>query len=140
MLARAIYTIGYQGLSLTDLIERLELCSIARVVDVRELPNSRKPGFSKRSLAEALRAKGIEYVHLRACGNPYRNQKDSQSGLGLFTQHLRDHPEVLEALESSVGESRAALLCFETEAEQCHRGILAEALAARNRGLSIRHL
>src|SRR5476649_1046545 len=57
-----LYTFGYEGLGVGEFIDRLRTAGVGTVVDVRELPLSRKKGFSKQSFAEALRAAGIEYV------------------------------------------------------------------------------
>lgn len=71
-----LYTLGYEGLSLEAFIDRLKEAGVQSVIDVRELPLSRKKGFSKRSFAEALHAAGLGYVHVPAlgCPKPIRNQ------------------------------------------------------------------
>ncbi len=79
-----LFTIGYEGRSLTEFVQLLVKNAITRVIDVRELPLSRRRGFSKTSLTEALAAHDIEYVHLRKAGNPYRDQRnDVEVCLGL---------------------------------------------------------
>ena len=55
----ALFTFGYEGLSIEDFVARLTLSGVREVFDVRELPLSRKRGFSKKSLAAALEAAGI---------------------------------------------------------------------------------
>lgn len=135
-----VFTIGYQGRTLTEFLARLTKAGVAKVVDVRELPLSRRKGFSKTALREALLASGIEYVHLRAAGNPYRDQKaDIATCLRLYRKHLERTPEVVEQVADELKGSRAALLCFEECADQCHRSVIVGALEARG-PVSVQHL
>ena len=66
--------IGYEGLIVDQLVARLQAEGVEVLVDVRMTPLSRKPGFSKRALSEALSAAGIRYVHDRRLGNPKDNR------------------------------------------------------------------
>ena len=66
--------IGYEGLALSDLIERLREQGATVVDDVRLNAISRKPGFSKRALAAVLEEAGIRYVHDPRLGNPKPNR------------------------------------------------------------------
>ena len=59
----AIYTAGYEGLSIDAFIARLKQAQIDKVLDVREYPLSRKPGFSKKAFAQCLADAGIAYEH-----------------------------------------------------------------------------
>lgn len=45
-----LFTLGYEGLVLDAFIARLQAAQVKTVVDVRELPLSRKKGFSKISI------------------------------------------------------------------------------------------
>ena len=44
-------TIGYEGSAIEDFIATLKLANIEILLDVREIPLSRKKGFSKNALA-----------------------------------------------------------------------------------------
>src|SRR5437879_2982727 len=66
----SLCTFGYEGLDIDIFIARLKQVRIRSIVDVRELPLSRKNGFSKSALAEHLRIAGIGYLHLPALGCP----------------------------------------------------------------------
>lgn len=126
--------IGYQGRSVEALIRALDAAGITSVIDVRELPWSRKPGFSKRELAASLARAGIHYVHLRAAGNPRENRKtarSTQESLSRYREHLAQTPAVLDEIAAAALEQRVALLCFEAAWEDCHRSILIEQLASR---------
>jgi uncharacterized protein (DUF488 family) len=65
-----LFTLGYEGLNVDTYIAALKLHDIHTLVDVRELPLSRKKGFSKNVLAARLDAEGIGYLHLRSLGAP----------------------------------------------------------------------
>ena len=126
--------IGYQGRTLDEVVERLRRASITTLIDVRELPSSRRAGFSKKALAERLAQEGIRYVHLRAAGNPRENRKSgapSEEILARYREHLARTPGVLEGILDAAGGEPAALLCYEAEVNECHRSVLLEALAAR---------
>jgi uncharacterized protein (DUF488 family) len=133
--SEGIWTIGYAGKSLADFLAQLGAAGVERVVDVRALPLSRKKGFSKSGLAEALAGVGIGYVHVRAAGNPFRELKDEpERSLALYGAHLDAHPEAVAEVEQAVAGARSALLCYEAAAHECHRSVLAaRMLAARPR-------
>jgi uncharacterized protein (DUF488 family) len=131
------YTIGYSGRSVDDFVAALKDARVDRVVDVRELPLSRRRGFSKTALGKTLAANGIEYVHLRAAGNPYRDQRqDVARCLDLYRAHIAKNPKVIDLVDDAIRGRRAALMCFEADACACHRSVIAEGLS-RHR---IRHL
>jgi uncharacterized protein (DUF488 family) len=119
-----LFTIGYDKRELDELVAMLGASVIDRVVDVRELPLSRRRGFSKKPLAAALEAVGIEYVHVRAAGNPFRKEPDA---LARYRAHLTR--AAVAAVVAAARGHRAALLCFCRDSEICHRGILAPRVA-----------
>ncbi len=108
---------------------------IAQLIDVRAVPLSRKPGFSKRQLAAALDEAGIRYSSLRALGTPKAGRDASRRGdtpamQRIFAAHLAT-PEAQAGLGLAVAIARAApscLLCFERDAGHCHRLLVAEAM------------
>jgi uncharacterized protein (DUF488 family) len=125
-----VFTVGYEGRNLGDFVAMLRAAKIDRVIDVRALPLSRRRGFSKTPLSEALASAKIEYVHLRIAGNPFRDQRgDIERCLALYRQHLQRSPEVIEAVLEAARGHRAALLCVERDACNCHRSIIASGLA-----------
>jgi len=141
-----LFTIGYEGITPTELIERLRAEGIARVVDVRELPLSRRRGFSKSGLEAALAEAGIRYEHVRALGNPkrYRDQYragDPKGGAQKFRAHLHNgsYWALLELAESVEGE-KTCLLCFEESHVVCHRAVIAGAVAERLPRVAVVHL
>ena len=132
-MARArIVSIGYEGRTPAELLHLLADERVTRLLDVRELPLSRRKGFSKTPLSRSLARAGIEYRHLPQAGNPYRR---SRSPLVPYRRRLRRHPEILRAVAAELAP-RVAVLCVCREHARCHRSVLLEALS-RRRALSI---
>lgn len=133
-----IWTIGYEGSIIEDFIATLKKAEVEVLVDVRDVPVSRKPGFSKRVLAAALENAGIGYIHLRDLGNPKPGRDaardgDSETFKNIFRGHL-EGPAAQSALKEAVeiaSTARTCLLCFERDPARCHRAIVAEAVAKR---------
>jgi len=65
-----LMTIGYEGMTLKDFLDVLKRCRVTMLVDVRELPISRKPGFAKAALSAALAQREVKYEHLVDLGCP----------------------------------------------------------------------
>ena len=92
-MAATLFTIGYEGLALDRFIARLKAADVRRVIDVRELPLSHKPGFSKRPLSRALEAAGLAYEHIPAlgCPRPIRNRYRADNKWPAYTRAFRTH-------------------------------------------------
>ncbi|MDR6850865.1 uncharacterized protein (DUF488 family) [Sphingomonas sp. BE123] len=75
-----VFTIGYEGATIASFLAALEQAGVRQVIDVRQLPLSRRPGFSKSSLAAALAERGIGYVHLKALGTPKPGRDAAKKG------------------------------------------------------------
>src|SRR6476619_1849341 len=75
-----IFTIGYEAATVPDFVAALQSAGVQRVIDVRALPLSRRPGFSKSPLRGALVEAGIEYVHLKALGTPAEGRAAARAG------------------------------------------------------------
>ena len=135
-MTRTIATIGYEGSTIDIFVAALRRSSIDVLIDVRELPLSRKKGFSKNQLADALAGSGIEYVHLRGLGDPKDGRNAARArNYGLFRKIFGRHMETETALRDIdiaadlVRTRRACLMCFECDHAKCHRSIVAERLA-----------
>lgn len=142
--AKTLWTIGYEGHSPESLVLALRKARVARVLDIRELPLSRRAGFSKTALAAGLAHAGIAYTHLRALGTPrvvrhaYKAGGDFARFRTDYLAHVDAQPEALDEVERLARSERCALLCVEHEHGTCHRGVLAERLEAR--GWMVTHL
>lgn len=130
-----IFTIGYEGTIQAELIAALQAAGVGRVIDVRAVPNSRKPGFSKNVLAAGLKEAGIDYVHLRALGTPPEGREAARKGQQDVLERVYaaqlETPEAGAEAARMVGlaeEKSSALLCFERDPAQCHRTLLREAV------------
>lgn len=127
---RGIVSVGYEGRSLCDFLQLLKAQGVTTVFDIRELPLSRRKGFSKTALRTRLLEEGIEYAHLKFAGNPYRKQGATvRECLALYKRHLDANPDVVaRTVDELKTRGRVAVLCFEREHDQCHRSILLNAL------------
>ncbi|MFT3906802.1 MAG: DUF488 domain-containing protein [Steroidobacteraceae bacterium] len=140
-----VFTIGYEGLNIDDFMSLLSEHGIKTIVDIRELPLSRKPGFSKKALANLLKLSGLEYVHLVELGCPkpvrdaYRADGDWKRYTMGFLQHLKTQKHAIASLAELVQYSTCALLCFEADFNFCHRSIVADALNKRC-GADVEHI
>ena len=131
-----IFTIGYEGATVPEFLAALENAGVERVIDVRAVANSRRPGFSKTPLRNALAEAGIDYVHLRALGTPADGRAAARAGrhdeLKRIYAGQLELPEAMketaEMLELAA-EKRSALLCYERDPAGCHRTLLLDAAA-----------
>ncbi len=142
-----LLTIGYEAhREPASLVSALQAAGVERLVDVRELPLSRRRGFSKTALSEALTAVGITYEHKRALGNPkpYRDLYKSgavDEGRVRYTAHLRNGSAwALDWLGETLAGQRTCVLCVEHDHTVCHREVIVEELRRRMPGLAVKHL
>ena len=146
-MANRLYTIGYEGRTLDGLIGTLRDEGIDCLVDVREIPLSRKRGFSKSALAERLGREGIHYVHFKELGSPkplrdeLKTTKDYTTFFAEMDKHLSTQADAVESAYEQVMSRTCCLMCFEQLAAQCHRKVVARKLIQRNgNGLKVEHL
>ena len=132
-----IFTIGYEGATVAEFIAALKRAGVERLIDVRAVPNSRRPGFSKTPLRNALAEEGIEYVHLRALGTPADGRAAARAGRledlkRIYAGQLELPEAMAEAaqLVALASEKPSALLCYEREPAGCHRTLLLKSAAA----------
>jgi uncharacterized protein (DUF488 family) len=129
---KCLLTIGYEGLDLEHFIKFLTANRAEVLVDVREVPISRKRGFSKTRLSEALAKHNINYEHIKALGSPSPIRKrlkqdwDYEAFFAAYDEHLDEQTEALKRLREIVKtHTRVCLMCFEKTHEQCHRSSVA---------------
>ena len=141
-----LLTIGYEGCTIDDVLAELKAAGVKLLVDVRAVPQSRKPGFSKRQLAAGLDAIGIAYVHLQGLGTPKPGRDAVRAGHPermepIFREHMRSDRAQAELAQAKVlaRERRVCLLCFEQDPMMCHRRFVAEMVSAET-GQEIVHL
>ncbi|MFL6720219.1 MAG: DUF488 family protein [Sphingomonas sp.] len=131
-----IFTIGYEGATVPEFIAALEGAGVKRAIDVRALPLSRRPGFSKSPLRAALEEAGIDYVHLKALGTPAEGRAAARAGRHADMARIyAGQLELPEAMVQSAQmlelarEKPSALVCFERDPAHCHRTLLLRAVA-----------
>lgn len=141
-----LYSIGYEKARVADVIGVLKEAGIATVIDVRDRPISRRPGFSKRQLAAALEEAGIRYIGLKALGTPPEgreaNHRREWDRFWAIVDEKLATGEAQLALEQAAEIARdapACLLCYEADWHICHRRRVGEILAERH-GFEVRHL
>jgi hypothetical protein len=131
-----LYTIGYEGLSLEEYLNKLILNNIKVLCDVRKNSVSMKYGFSKSQLQRACEGVGIEYIHVPELGidSDKRQELNTQADYDdLFTSYRSDILQKNIRLQENLllllkEKERIALTCFESNIYQCHRKHLADAI------------
>lgn len=139
-----IFTIGYEATTMADFLAALQEAGVERVIDVRAVPNSRRPGFSRNPLRNALAEVGIDYVHLKALGTPAEGRSAARAGRQEDLERIYagqlELPEAMvqaEQMRDLAAEQPSALLCYERDPAGCHRSLL---LAAVARDAAVTHL
>ena len=129
-----LFTIGYERTTQSEFVGALQAAGVELLADIRAVPLSRRPGFSKNILANGLREAGIEYVGLKALGTPAEGREAARRGdqatLARVYAGQLDLPEAMAQgaqLRALAAERRTALMCFEREPAGCHRSLLIEA-------------
>lgn len=126
-----VFTIGYEKSTQPELIAALHAAGVTRVIDVRAVPLSRRPGFSKTILANGLAEAGIGYVHLKALGTPAEGREAARKGRHADLKRIYagqlELPEAIVAgarMLDLAAEQPRALLCYERDPAGCHRTLL----------------
>ncbi len=131
-----LYTIGYEGISLEEYLNRLIKNDVKVLVDVRNNPLSMKFGFSKTQLKKFCANLDIEYLHIPQVGikSEQRQELNSQSDYDrLFDTYKKTNLKKTKNYQEQIlillkQKKRIALTCFEANICQCHRKHLAEAI------------
>ena len=135
---RKMYTLGYSGYGIDEFVDKLVASDIECLIDVREIPISRKRGFAKNALREVLLENGIEYRHHKALGSPkilrhqVREDRDYLTFFSGVRKHLRK-PAGVEAVTETIRtarEMRSCLMCFCANWENCHRSCVVDSILA----------
>ena len=129
-----LYTIGYGGRTLREVLDLLKERQVQILVDVRAVPYSRIPGFRKIELARLLPAENITYHHVEALGNANR-----KAGPGAPTQ-LVDETSGLSVLLDLLSSDDVAIMCAERGYKDCHRTYIADRVVETNPDLQVVHI
>lgn len=139
MRERLLYTIGYEASLIDDFISTLRAARVDLVIDVRELPISRKRGFSKTALANRLDEAGVSYLHLKGLGDPKAGRIAAREGRyadfhRVFSCQLMTD-SAKKDLQTAVSQAEkrvACLMCFEKNHRNCHRLMVADAMNSQS--------
>lgn len=140
-----LWTIGYENVGVPDFVAALKAAKIKTLVDIREIANSRRAGFSKKALAASLDAAGITYVHLKPLGTPKAGREAARKGdtktmRRVFEAKLVEPESQLALAETAdfAKRGRTCIMCLEHDWRGCHRAIVAEHL--EEHGITPEHL
>ena len=131
-----LFLTGYEKETIEEFIDKLQTNGIEAVIDVREIPLSRKNGFSKVNLERELRNRKIKYYNFPKLGSPSVIRNDLKTQKTDYLNFFRKYRHYLKANQSSLAkvakiafaEKISTLLCFERQTELCHRSIIASAI------------
>ena len=143
-----LFTIGHSNRSLAEFILLLRAHGIGRLIDVRTIPRSRhNPQFNKDALGRSLRARRINYRHMKELGGLRRARKDSLINAGWRNASFRGYADYMQTEEfdaalakliSIAAKKPAAIMCAEAVPWRCHRSMIADALTVK--GFAVRHI
>jgi|SRR5580658_6190006 uncharacterized protein (DUF488 family) len=142
----ALFTIGYEKASQAEVLAALARAGVHTLIDVRDRPQSRRAGFSKRQLQAAIEESGRRYVHLKALGTPpegraANRRRQWERFWPIVEAQLATAEAALDLARAAAlaAEAPACLLCYESAWHICHRRRVAELLHERH-GFDIQHL
>lgn len=141
-----IATIGYEGANIEHFIGTLQAAGVDVLVDIRERAQSRRKGFSKTALSEALASAGIAYKHFRSLGDPKEGREAARAGDWATFQRVYNAVIIGEPAQTALDEiveigeqHKICLLCYERDYTTCHRKIVSDILESRLKSRT-RHL
>ncbi len=143
----AVLTVGHSTRTFEELAHLLQRHGVARLIDVRTVPRSRRhPQFNREVLPEALSALGVAYTHMAGLGGLRKPRVDSPNG-GWRNDSFRGYADYMQTpafaaaladLIEASGREQVAIMCAEAVPWRCHRSLIADALTAR--GIEVRHI
>lgn len=128
-----VFTVGYEGTTIGAFVAVLKSVGVSLLADVRAVPLSRKPGFSKKALERHLQEAGIEYRHFIELGDPAAGRDAARRGdlstfVAIYTHHLHtdEAQAALQDLVQLVPGHTVCMMCFERDPRTCHRSLIAQ--------------
>jgi uncharacterized protein (DUF488 family) len=139
-----LFTIGYEGKEIDEFIARLKKYKVTRLIDVREIPLSRKKGFSKTILQDRLTNENIEYLHFKSLGSPseirheLKSTWDYDAFFRKYSEYLSNNLAVIKEVYQYILDGTNCIMCFEQFPNKCHRSVIAKKIKDYNgNGLKI---
>ncbi len=142
-----VFTVGHSTRSFEELLELLRAHGIARLIDVRTLPRSRRnPQFNRETLARSLRNRRIGYRHMKDLGGLRRPARDSintawrNASFRGYADYMQTESfeKALDRLVELATEKTTAIMCAEAVPWRCHRSMIADAMIVR--GFEVRDI
>lgn len=129
---KTIYSLGTSHRSFEEFVQLLREHAIEVGVDLRSVPTSRYPHFTREALSRGLESEGIRYVYLGEALGGFRK--------GGYLRHMATDAfqRGLERLERIGQEKRTAFFCSERFPWRCHRRWISRELLRR--GWRVLHL
>jgi len=143
-----VFTIGYEEKTIDEFLGRLKKHGINTLIDVREVPYSRKCDFSKTRISEHLQMAGIKYIHIGKLGSPkeLREKLHKDKDYDSFFESYRNYLETLnddmeELYQEIIACDVSCLMCMERDPFKCHRMVVAKKIKEIDgNGLIITHI
>lgn len=130
-----LFTIGYEGKSIEAFINTLIQNDIRMLCDVRKNPLSRKFGFFRSKLEHITETVGIKYIHIPELGiesHKRSSLKTIEDYRCLFQGYAKTIPDLKPQLKGLYSllttNERVALMCYEKDADMCHRHVIRDYL------------
>ncbi|MGB8225297.1 MAG: DUF488 domain-containing protein [Sedimentisphaerales bacterium] len=142
-----LLTIGYEGREIDEFVLRLKSFNVTHLIDVREIPLSRKKGFSKSTLGQRLKDENIEYIHEKPLGSPaairnkLKSDWDYEYFFKAYSAYLSKNMDAVKKVYQYLFDGVTCIMCFERFPEKCHRSIVADKIKEYDgNGLKIIHI
>ena len=140
-----LFLTGYENENIEEFLNKIKFSGITIVIDVRQIPLSRKYGFSKFQLKNSLEGLGIQYYHFSRLGSPSEIRhklKNGESDYLEFFKKFRNYiihndTDFDETINIISRNKKTSLLCFEKETDLCHRTILASEILKREKNIKV---
>lgn len=135
-----VLTVGHSTRPIEQFVGLLQAHGVARVVDVRTVPKSRRnPQFGQDLLPGSLESAGIGYTHMPSLGGLRRARPDSpnagwrNASFRGYADYMQTAPfaQAVEEVIELAHKERVALMCAEAVPWRCHRSLIADALLVR---------
>ena len=144
-----LYTIGFTKKSAEKFFTLIKENGIELLIDIRLYNNTQLAGFAKgrdlpyflRELCDCDYEHCLNYAPTKELLDNYRNKIITwQDYTREFANIMANNDAVNDFLKRFGNRDSVCLLCTEATPEQCHRRLLAEAIALRDPSIQIIHL
>jgi uncharacterized protein (DUF488 family) len=142
-----LFTIGHSNRPVSELLTMLRAARVARLVDVRAIPKSRRwPQYNGEALKRSLAAEGIEYAWRGDALGGFRKPVPGSPNVALdgafrgFADHMAP-PGFAHAIDELLDDARrapTAIMCAEKVPAECHRSLITDYVLAR--GVEVVHI